>query len=141
MPTERLVENDEKIRARTGAVMCAAFGDSTDMEWYQKHKLPYKKVIMPDGTIYENIDYIGGMTINKAREHIIELLQEKNLLVKQESINHMIAIHERCGNAVEFIPSKQWYIDVLTEKERFLKAADEINYRRRYIHVSCPVKR
>lgn len=49
-------------------------------------------------------------------------------------MNHMIAIHERCGNSVEFIPSKQWYIDVLTEKERFLKAADEINW---YLEAVC----
>ena len=48
------------------------------------------------------------------------------------------AIHERCGNDVEFIPSWQWYIDVLSEKERFLKAADEItwhpaHFKHRYI--------
>ena len=112
----------------TGAVMCATFGDSTDALWYQKHNLPYKKIIMQDGTIQENVSFIGGMNIQKAREHIIELLREKGLLVKQEEISHAVAIHERCGNAVEFIPSKQWYIDVLTEKERFLKAADEINW-------------
>lgn len=123
-----LTDETVSMEKGTGAVMCATFGDSTDMEWYQKHKLPYKKIIMPEGTIHEDIAYIGGMTIPKARECIIELLREKELLVKQETINHMIAIHERCGNAVEFIPSKQWYIDVLTEKERFLKVADEINW-------------
>ncbi len=112
----------------TGAVMCATFGDSTDIEWYQKHKLPYKEIITADGIINENVAFIGGMRIKKAREHIIELLKEKELLVKQETITHMVAIHERCGNDVEFIPSKQWYIDVLSEKERFLKAADEINW-------------
>lgn len=112
----------------TGAVMCATFGDSTDIEWYQKHNLPYKKIIMPDGTIQEDAALIGGMTIRKAREHIIALLREKGLLVKQETISHMIAIHERCGNAVELIPSKQWYIDVLTDKDKYLKAADEINW-------------
>lgn len=112
----------------TGAVMCATFGDSTDIEWYQKHNLQYKEIIMPNGTIHENVQFIGGMKIKKAREHIMELLKEKQLLVKQEKINHMIAIHERCGNDVEFIPSKQWYIDVLSDKERFLQVADEINW-------------
>lgn len=112
----------------TGAVMCATFGDSTDVEWYQNYHLPYKQIILPDGTIHENVPFIGGMNIKKAREHIIKLLQENGLLVKQETMSHMVAIHERCGNTVEFIPSKQWYIDVLTEKERLLKAADEINW-------------
>lgn len=119
---------DEAVQADkgTGAVMCATFGDSTDIEWYQKHNLAYKKIITPDGTISENVAFIGGMRISQARAHIIALLQERGLLVKQEEITHMVAVHERCGNDVEFIPSKQWYIDVLTQKERFLKAADEI---------------
>lgn len=112
----------------TGAVMCATFGDSTDMEWYQKYQLPYKEIIKSDGRIKETIPYIGGLTIKKARAQIIALLREKGLLVKQEAIHHMIAVHERCGNDVEFIPSNQWYIDVLSEKERFLQAADEIRW-------------
>lgn len=112
----------------TGAVMCATFGDSTDIEWYQKHNLAYQKIITPDGTITESVPFIGGMRIPQARAHIIALLRERGLLVKQEEITHMVAVHERCGNDVEFIPSKQWYIDVLTQKERFLKAADEISW-------------
>lgn len=112
----------------TGAVMCATFGDSADTEWYQKHHLPYRKVILPNGKIDEKITHIGGMELRQAREHILMLLQEKNLLVKQEPIHHMVAIHERCGNPVEFIPSGQWYIDILSDKELFLKAADEIHW-------------
>ena len=112
----------------TGAVMCATFGDSTDVEWYQKHKLPYKKVILSDGTIFGQIPWIGGMTVSQARTTIIRLLQERGLLVKQEMLNHRVAIHERCGHEVDFIPSRQWYIDVLSEKERFLQAAEEIRW-------------
>ncbi len=112
----------------TGAVMCATFGDSADMEWYQKHNLPYKKIILPEGRIQEDVAFIGGMKIREARVHIIELLRDKGLLEKQEALCHMVAIHERCGKDVEFIPSRQWYIDVLSEKERFLKAADQIRW-------------
>ncbi len=64
----------------TGAVMCATFGDSADIEWYQKHKLPYKKIIMPDGTVHEDVSFIGGMKIEEAREHIIALLRKEGLL-------------------------------------------------------------
>ena len=123
-----LTDEAVSMEKGTGAVMCATFGDSTDIEWYQKYNLPYKKMILPNGTIPEEVAFIGGMKINKARAAIIELLREKELLVKQETISHMVAIHERCGNEVEFIPSMQWYIDVLSEKERFLKVADEINW-------------
>lgn len=112
----------------TGAVMCATFGDLTDVEWYQKHSLPYRKVILPDGRISEEVAFIGGMKVADARAHIIEVLREKGLLVRQETLSHMVAVHERCGKDVEFIPSRQWYIDVLSERERFLQAADEIRW-------------
>lgn len=41
---------DEKvdIEKGTGVVMCATFGDTTDVEWYEKYKLPYRKVIEID---------------------------------------------------------------------------------------------
>lgn len=123
-----LAEETVSMEKGTGAVMCAAFGDSTDIDWYQKHNLPYKKIILQNGTICEEIPYIGKMSVKKARESIAELLKEKGLLIKQEKISHIIAVHERCGNEVEFILSKQWYIDILSEKERFLQAAQEINW-------------
>ncbi|MDE6054537.1 MAG: valine--tRNA ligase, partial [Lachnospiraceae bacterium] len=123
-----LSDDTVSVDKGTGAVMCATFGDSTDIEWYQKHNLPYKNIILPDGTIHQDVAWIGGMTVTKARAHIIDLLCEKGHLVKQETIRHMIAIHERCGKTVEFIPSRQWYIDVMTDKEKYLAAADEINW-------------
>lgn len=37
-------------------------------------------------------------------------------------------MHERCGNEIEIINSKQWYIDILSIKDELIKAADEINW-------------
>ncbi|HPF56770.1 MAG TPA: valine--tRNA ligase [Clostridiales bacterium] len=124
------VMTDEKvgIDKGTGAVMCATFGDSTDAEWARQYELPYRKVITPDGRINENVPFIGGMRIKTARKEIIRLLAEKGLLLKSEDITHTVAVHERCGTETEIIPSRQWYIDVLSGKERFLKAADELNW-------------
>lgn len=112
----------------TGAVMCATFGDNADAMWFEKHKLPLKEVIMTNGKIRQEVPFIGGKKVSAAREEIIKLLRIKGLLEKQEEITHTVSFHERCGRETEIIPSSQWYIDVLTEKERFLKAADEINW-------------
>lgn len=112
----------------SGAVMCATFGDSVDLEWSKKHNLPYKEVILPNGFIKEEIPYIGGMKVKQARVRIVEELKEQGLLIRQEDMIHSVAVHERCGTDIEIIPSNQWYIDILSEKERFLKAADEINW-------------
>ncbi len=124
------IMEDEKVSLEkgTGVVMCATFGDSTDAEWYEIHKLPYKKVILPNGRIDESVPFIGGLKVVAARKEIIRLLEEKELLLKSESISHTVAVHERCGKEIEIIPSRQWYIDILSNKDLFLKAADEINW-------------
>lgn len=122
--------SDEKVSIDkgTGIVMCATFGDTTDVQWYEEYNLPYKMVIESNGKIVDDIPFIGGNKVLKAREIIIELLKENNLLIKSETITHTVSVHERCGKPIEIINSKQWYIDILSEKEKYLKAADEINW-------------
>lgn len=124
------VLTDEKvgIDKGTGAVMCATFGDGADAEWARQYDLPYRRVITPDGLIDRSVPFIGGLKIKAARKEIIRLLGEKGLLLQSEEITHAVAVHERCGTETEILPSRQWYIDVLSERERFLKAADELNW-------------
>ncbi len=124
------VLSDDKVSLEkgTGVVMCATFGDSTDVEWYENHKLPYRKVIEANGTISESVPFIGGLKVSAARKQIIELLSEKGLLMEAQNITHTVAVHERCGKEVEIIPSKQWYIDILSNKDLYLEAADKINW-------------
>lgn len=123
-----LADEKASIDKGTGVVMCATFGDSTDVEWYETHKLPYRKVILPDGTIDESVPFIGRLKVLAARKQIINLLSENGFLIDSKNITHTVSVHERCGKEIEIIPSKQWYIDILTNKELFLKAADEINW-------------
>ena len=127
---EVTILGDEKvgIDKGTGAVMCATYGDTTDVEWAEKYQLPYKKVILPDGSIDSSVPYISGLKVKKARKEIVRLLQENDLLIKSEPLSHMVATHERCGTEVEIIPSKQWYIDVLNKKRELLEAGDKINW-------------
>ena len=121
---EKTVEKDKG----TGAVMCATFGDAADVSWVEKHRLPVKSIIGPDGRISADTDFIGGMKVTEARETIIRLLEEKGLLIRQETLEHLVAVHERCGKETEFLLSRQWYIDILSEKDRLLAAADEVDW-------------
>ncbi|MEI6578186.1 MAG: valine--tRNA ligase [Eubacteriales bacterium] len=123
-----LTDDKVSLEKGTGVVMCATFGDSTDADWVAEHDLPYRKVILPNGCIADDVPFIGGLKVHAARKEIIKLLEENKLLFQSECISHTVSVHERCGKEIEIIPSKQWYIDVLSGKERFLKAADEINW-------------
>ncbi|MDT8719280.1 valine--tRNA ligase [Clostridium sp. 19966] len=124
------VLGDEKadMDKGTGAVMCATFGDTTDVSWYEEHKLPYKRVIEANGRINAEVPFIAGMKVKAAREEIIRLLKEKGLLEKEERIKHSFSVHERCSTPVEIIPSKQWYIDILSYKKELLEAGNKINW-------------
>lgn len=120
-------ENAEPTKG-TGAVMCATFGDTVDLQWYKDYNLPYRKTVTPQGRIEKEIPFVGDMKISAARQEIIKILIERGLLVKSESITHTISVHERCGKPTEIIPSRQWYIDILSKKEQLIKAAEEINW-------------
>lgn len=128
-----LTDNKVDMDKGTGVVMCATFGDSTDVEWYETYKLPYRKVILSDGTIDESVPLIGGLKVLIARKQIVGLLLENGFILESKNITHTVAVHERCGKEVEILPSKQWYIDILTNKDQFLKAADEINWYPEYM--------
>jgi len=121
---------DDKVAPEkgSGAVMCATFGDATDVEWVEQHSLPYKKVVLADGRVAADVPFIAGLSVRAARKEIVRLLKEKDLLIRSEKITHVVSVHERCGTEVEIIPSRQWYIDVLSKKEELLAAGDRIDW-------------
>ena len=128
-----LTEEEASMEKGTGAVMCATYGDTADVGWCEKHGLAYREVIRPDGRIAEHVPVIGGMKVKQARAAIIEALEQAGALARREELTHLVAVHERCGTDVEIIPSNQWYIDVLSQKQRFLDAAGEINWHPAYM--------
>jgi valyl-tRNA synthetase len=124
------VISDAKVQKDkgTGAVMCATFGDTADVDWFEQYKLPYKKVILNYGKIAKEVPFIAGLGIKNARKKIVRILKEKKLLVKSENIMHVVSVHERCGREIEIVPSKQWYIDISSKKQKFLEAGIKIQW-------------
>lgn len=112
----------------TGIVMCCTFGDQTDMEWQKAHDLPIKEAITPRGKMTELAGKYKGLDIKEARKLIIKELDEEGLLKKQEPINHIVNVHERCGTEVEFIKSKQWFIKYLDLKKDMLDWGRKLNW-------------
>ena len=121
---------DDKVEPSkgTGIVMCCTFGDQTDIEWYRKYNLPLNHIFTNDGKIKEEILNYGGLPIKAARKKIIEDLNEKELIVKIEELEHEVQVHERCSKEVEYAIMKQWFIDTTSHKEEFLKIGNEIKW-------------
>lgn len=116
------------IEKGTGLVMCCTFGDKTDIEWYKKFKLPYKQSIGIDGKMTENTGILAGLKVADARTRVLEELKTQELLVSQRAIVHNVNVHERCKKEIEFSVLKQWFINILDHKQKFLDLADTIDW-------------
>ena len=129
------IYEDEKVEIEkgTGLVMVCTFGDTTDIEWFKKFKLPYKQSLDFGGKFLPHTGILSGLKVPAAREKILQELQNKNLLVRQKDIIHSVNLHERCKKPVEIIALPQWFLKVLEHKETFLKLADKINWYPKYM--------
>lgn len=119
----------------TGIVMCCTFGDQTDVEWWNTHKLPLKISIDKEGKMNELAGKYSGMTIKEARKAVINDLKEAGLLRKQEKIAHVVNVHERCDTPVEFLVTKQWFIKYLDLKNKFLELGKELGWHPEFMKV------
>ncbi|MFV9676262.1 MAG: valine--tRNA ligase [Methanosarcinales archaeon] len=121
---------DEKAdpESGTGIVMCCTAGDSTDVEWWKTHNLPWISVIDERGKMKAEAGKYAGLRIKNARKAIVEDLAEQGLLKDKADISHTVNVHERCGTAVEYIMTKQWFIKYLDLKDLFLEAGAKLNW-------------
>lgn len=136
---------DEKVDKEkgTGLVMCCTFGDETDIHWWRTHRLPIRLVLNKYGKI-GHLEGIGkthplthepwpsikteallapvvtalmGLKAAVAREKILELLKAEGLLLKSVAITHAVKCAERSGAPLEILPTHQWFIRILDQKE------------------------
>jgi valyl-tRNA synthetase len=124
-----LIADEQVIPEKgTGLVMCCTFGDKTDIEWFKKYNLPYKPSLGTDGRWLERTNILSGLTAQQARQTIVEALTNQELLKNQKPLVHAVNIHERCKQPIEYILLSQWFLKILPFKERFIKAADTIQW-------------
>ena len=119
----------------TGVVMCCTFGDTTDLEWYFKHKLSLRISITKDGKMNELAGPFKGLSVKQARQSIIQELAKKGFVKDKKEIVHIIKVHERCQREIEILPTQQWFIKYLDLKEKFLEQSKKLNWYPKYMRV------
>ncbi|GCF10418.1 valine--tRNA ligase [Dictyobacter arantiisoli] len=117
----------------SGAVMCCTFGDATDVRWWRMHHLPLHAAIGRDGHMTALAGPLAGLTSIAARKLILQRLSEQGLILQQKTIEHTVGIHERCGTPIEYLQTRQWFIRVLDQKERFLQAGRQMRWNPAYM--------
>ena len=117
-----------QIDKGTGIVMMCSAGDLSDIQFFREQKLTPKISINQDGTMNSNAGILEGLKIKEARKKIIEILNEKKLLVNQTQIVHRTPISERSGAEVEFIEMPEYYLKQIEFKKDLKKIAKELNF-------------
>jgi valyl-tRNA synthetase len=119
----------------SGAVMCCTFGDSTDVRWWRTHGLPLRAAIGRDGRLTDLAGPYAGLTAKQARARILADLAAGGHIRDQQTIEHIVGTHERCGTPVEYLDTRQWFIRVLDHKERLIEAGRAIAWRPDYMRI------
>ena len=106
----------------TGAVKITPAHGPNDFELGLRHNLPVIQVIGEDGLMNENAGKYKGMDRLAARKAIVEDLTALGLMVKIEPYAHNVGTCYRCGETVESLVSKQWFVKMKPLAEPAIKA-------------------
>ncbi len=125
------ISDDISVKADygTGIVYYCTYGGLDCVEWMARH--PEAKpinILNKDGTLNEKNEKYAGKLTADARKEIIADLEAQRELIKKEEIEHIVNVGERSGTEVEYIISKQWYVQYLDKKEKFLEASGQLQW-------------
>ncbi len=105
----------------TGALGVTPAHSAIDFGMYEVQKakqepIEIKQIIGADGKMTADAGAIvAGLTVEKAREAVVEWLKEQNLMEKEEKIVQNVGTSDRYNDIIEAIPMTQWWLDVNKE--------------------------
>lgn len=98
--------------AGTGAVHTAPGHGQEDFAVGVKYKLKVDNPVGSDGRFVEGTPLFAGEKVFDANKHVIEVLQERGRLLKQESLRHSYPHCWRHKSPVIFRATAQWFISM-----------------------------
>lgn len=127
--TERLIpiiaDEHADPEAGSGAVKITPAHDFNDYEVGKRHDLPMMNIMDIHGHLNENVpEQYQGMERFKARKAILAELEELDLLVKVEDIQHTVPYGDRSGTIIEPLLTDQWYVDAATMAKPAIEAVE-----------------
>jgi valyl-tRNA synthetase len=94
----------------TGALKITPAHDFNDYEIGKKHGLEIIDIFTRDGKIAEGLGPYSGLEISKAREKVVEDLENQDLLVEIEDYQNKVGECDRCATVAEPTVSLQWFV-------------------------------
>jgi isoleucyl-tRNA synthetase len=121
----------------TGLVHTAPAYGEDDARLGRKYGLPTIHPVRPDGTFDERVGPFAGQFVKDADAGLIEELREKDLLFREEELEHAYPHCWRCGTPLLYYAKKAWYGrttavlgDLLSENEAINWVPEHIKWGR-----------
>jgi valyl-tRNA synthetase len=96
----------------TGVVGVTPAHSLVDFDIAERHGLPMIVVIGEDGRMTPAAGRYAGLRINQCREAFALDLKEAGLLIEKKAYRQNVGLCYRSGKPVEYLPKRQWFIDV-----------------------------
>ncbi len=106
----------------TGALKVTPAHDPNDYEIGQRHNLEVIDIFNEDATLNENAKFFVGKDRFEAQKLMVEELDRRGLLVKEEDYLHNVGFSQRTDVPIEPRLSKQWFLKMKPLAEPALKA-------------------
>jgi valyl-tRNA synthetase len=132
----------------TGILMICTFGDSADVDKWRELGVPAREVIGRDGRIKPAPwgedhwvsndsdaartaqDKLAGLFVNQARREIVAMLDAVGATDgAPEKTRRMVKFFEKGDRPLEFVVSRQWFINVLDKKDKLIEQGRKITWR------------
>jgi valyl-tRNA synthetase len=95
----------------TGAVKVTPAHDPTDFDIGERNLLPVIQVIGTDGKITGEVPgSFTGLTAAEARERVLQLLANEELLRGEEDYRHSVGHCYKCGTVIQPLVMDQWFV-------------------------------
>ena len=128
-----LLTTDEKIDPQfgTGVVYYCSSGDAQFLDWETRHPVADSDktyILGADGRMNASAGKYEGLTVTEVKQQIIADLSELGVVKKIEKIEQIVNVHERCDTPIEYITSKQWFIKIADQKDKWLELGQQIKW-------------
>ncbi|MCX7337744.1 MAG: valine--tRNA ligase [Alphaproteobacteria bacterium] len=110
----------------SGAVKITPGHDFNDFAVGQRHQLEIMNILTDDAHLNDCVPMeFQGLNEKDARAKVLSQLEEQELLVKTESITHMVPYGDRSGVRIQPWLTDQWFVDAKTLAGPALKAVED----------------
>ncbi len=129
----------------TGILMVCTFGDSADVDYWKKSKLPLKQIIGRSGQLInvefgkdvftsenpeaanKNYQELVGLYAKQARKKMVRLLGNA-LCETPRPTEQTVKYYEKGEEPLEFISTRQWFIKILENQKELVQQGKKVEW-------------